>query len=209
MTDQEAAIIERCRELGIDHGPQSLRNFIRAAEYHATLPGTLPGDIAVAYNTAIRRVTQRIACRGMPGISRGESRLLSRAAETLRQAILDDPAVPDRRKCGLWLKQVTEEHQDPVDSVQRWIEAEKPTVDDVVLRLLMHPPVIVTCEENKRIPGRFRTSGTPAERYDAAAIEPVLVEEGTFDFFRKRLAHGRPRRPGKYHLTPLDFEVGA
>lgn len=205
MTD---AIIERCRELGIDqHGLRSVRHFITVAFYHRDLDQALPGDVAVAFNTAIRRATQRILCRGRPGIARGESRVLSRAAAQLRQTILDDATIPDRKKCAEWMKQVTEEHQDPVDAVQRWIEAQKPTVDDVVWRLLTNPSVVITCEENRQIPSRFRTAGTPQERYHDPKIEPILVEEGTFDFYRERLRHGRARKPGKFHVPVLEFEA--
>jgi hypothetical protein len=100
---------------------------------------------------------------------------------------------------------VTEEHQDPVDAVQRWIEATSPEVDDVVLRLLTHPPVIITCRENELIHPRFRKAGSPAERYEH--IVPILVEEGAFDFFRTRLKHSRPRRTSKFHVSELAFEL--
>ncbi len=208
MTDQQSAIIKRCRELGIDqHGLGSVRNFIRAAFYHAGLDGTLPGDAAVAFNTAIRRATNRIACRGRHGIGRAESRVLSRRAVDLRESILANQEILVGKKFGTWMSLVTEEHQDPALAVDAWIRESGPTVDDVVQRLLAHPAVIITRDEERAIPRQFRTTGTPAERYRAAAIEPVLVEEGTFDFFRNRLSKGGARRKTKYHVPALAFEA--
>jgi len=83
---------------------------------------------------------------------------------------------------------VTEEHQDPALAVEKWIKAEHRTVDDVVERLLKHPPVIVTREEDRRIPSRFRKGGNPSDRYKEAGIETSVVAEGTFEFYRKRLS---------------------
>jgi len=201
--DQKSAIIDLCRELGIDeYGLGSIKNFISAAFYHVRLPGTLPADEHLAYNTAIRHATNRIACQGRHGNSRGMSRLLSRGAVDLRDAILKDLAIESPSgKVRRWLGQVTKEHQDPALAVEAWIRVSPNTrtVDDVVRRLLTYPPVIMTREEEKRIPGRFRHGGTPTERYGAAQIEWLFMDEGTFAFFRSRLSPNRQAKPGKYH----------
>jgi hypothetical protein len=208
MSDQQQAIVARCQELGIDqHGLASIRNFIRAALFHVELPGTLPADKHLAYNTGIRHATNRITCRGRHGSSRGESRLLSRGAIELRVSIAADSEIERSRKIRRWMSLVTEEHQDPAMAIQEWIEKESPTVDDVVQRLLTHPPVIVTREEDKRIPRRFRKGGTPVERYRDAGIEPLVVEEGSYDFFSRTLSSSGKRRITKYHVPVLAFEA--
>lgn len=210
MTDQNREIIGLCRQYGIDqHGLGSIRNFIAAAFYHVGLPGTLPADKHVAYNTAIRRATNRIACQGRHGDSRSMSRLLSRGALELRKTILDDDAIPPGKKLAKWRAQVTEEHQEPALTVQEWIERNRDriTVDDVVHRLLLHPCVIATCAEEKKIPSEYRRRGVPEERYRAAGIEPVLAEQGTALFFESRLRPGRASRRGRYHIEPDPFET--
>lgn len=209
VTDQEREIIDRCRTLGIDrHGLRSIRNFIDAAFYHVRLPGTLPADIHVALNTAIRRASNRIACQGRHGDSRSMSRMLSRKALALREEVLLSQSIPPALKLTTWRTAVTEEHQEPVLAVQEWIEGQldKVTVDDVVLRLLVHPSVIVTREEERRIPVAYRRRGHPEERYREAKIERVLVEQGTAAFFGSHLRPGRIRRSGLYDVERLAFE---
>src|SRR5580700_1388620 len=200
MSDHQAAIDARLGELGIAPARlASIRNFIAAAFYHVGLPGTQPADKHLAYDNAIRRATNRIACQGGYGSSRGKSRILSRRAITLREAILENPAIPPRDKYRRWLSEVTEEHQDPVAAVEAWITASHGAVreDDVVLRLLTHPTVIITREEERRIPSQFRWDGSPADRYAEADIEPVLVEEGGYAFFSRRLSPNRAPPRGK------------
>ena len=210
MTDQGREIIDLCRKLGIDqHGLGSIRNFIDAAFFHVGLPGTLPADKHVAYNTAIRRATNRIACQGRHGDSRTMSRLLSRRASELRDTILQNDTVPPAKKLGAWRVLVTEEHQEPALAVQEWIEAnlETITVDDVVHRLLLNPCVIVTCEEERNIQNMYRRAGIPADRYREAGIEPVLLEEGAARFFEKALQFKRAARKGLYYVEPKPFET--
>ncbi len=81
MPDQEREIIDLCRKLGIDqHGLGSIKNFIAAAFYHVRLPGTLPADVHVAFNTAIRRATNRTASsEGVPGRAWSGVRIVSGA----------------------------------------------------------------------------------------------------------------------------------
>lgn len=192
MADQEREIISRCKELGIDRpGLNSIRNFIAAAFYHVDLPGTLPADVHVAYNTAIRRATNRIACQGRYGDSRSMSRMLSQRAYDLRDAVLRDDAITPGKKLAVWRAKVTEEHQEPALAVQEWIEARSDTikVDDVVHRLLLNPSVIITCEEEKCIANEFRRHGTPEVRYREPGIKPILVEQGAASFFE---SHHRP-----------------
>lgn len=206
--DQEREIVDLCRNLGIDRpGLGSINNFIAAAFYHVRLPDTLPADVHVAFNTAIRRATNRIACQGRHGDSRAMSRLLSRRALNLRCAILHNDAISPGKKLGVWRAAVTEEHQDPALAVEEWIRAGSETisVDDVVHRLLLNPAVIVTREEEKAIPNTYRRSGVPEDRYREAGIEPVLVEEGTATFFQSRIAPGRKSRKGRYHVPPSPF----
>lgn len=210
MTDQEREIVDRCLKLGIDqHGLGSIKNFIAAAFYHVRLPGTLPADVHVAFNTAIRRATNRIACQGRHGDSRAMSRLLSRRALNLRDTILHNDAISPGRKLGVWRAAVTEEHQDPALAVEEWIRAGSETisVDDVVHRLLLNPAVIVTREEEAAIPNTYRRSGVPEDRYREAGIEPVLVDEGTSKFFQSRIAPGRTNRKGRYHVAPSPFDA--
>ena len=209
MTDQDREIIDLCRKLGIDqHGLGSIRNFIDAAFFHVGLPGTLPADKHVAYNTAIRRATNRIACQGRHGDSRSMSRLLSRRALALREVVLHDDTILPGKKLGAWRALVTEEHQEPALAVERWIEGnfDKITVNDVIQRLLLHPCVIVTCEEERRIPNMYRRAGAPAERYREAEIEPVLEEFGTAEFFENSLRSKRAVRNGRYYVKPDPFE---
>ena len=209
MTDQEREIVDLCRKLGIDqHGLGSIRNFIDAAFYHVRLPGTLPADAHVAFNTAIRRATNRIACQGRHGDSRAMSRLLSRRALDLRDTILHDDAILSGRKLGVWRAQVTEEHQEPALAVEEWIKAgaDATSVDEVVHRLLLYPSVVITRREEKDIPKVYRRSGAPEDRYREAGIEPVLVEEGTAKFFESRVAPGRTSRKGRYHVAPSPFD---
>ena len=198
--------ILRCRELGIDqHGLTSITNFVRAAMYHIALPGTLPADKHLAIDNAVRRATNRIACRGRHGDSRSMSLLLSRGAAELRESILADPAIAPGRKLAQWRLLVTEEHQYPVSEIEtRWNNEVDLTPEGVVAWLLEHPSVIVLREEERRIPSGSRHSGLPAERYTAAGIAVVRVEQGTAEFF----AQGRPRRmpKGIYHVERLPFE---
>nr|WP_313427747.1 hypothetical protein [Brevundimonas diminuta] len=133
MADLEAEIITRCQALGLGRcGLGSIRNFIATAFYHASLPGTLPADRHVAFNSAIRFATNRIACQGRDGASIWSSRVLSRRAYELRQALLTDHQ-PERAKVKAWTQAVTFEHQDPVWEVQDWIDKDSRIgVDDVI-----------------------------------------------------------------------------
>jgi hypothetical protein len=137
------------------------------------------------------------------------SRLLSRRAIDLREAILHDDAISPSKKLGTWRAAVTEEHQEPALAVQEWIEGQLDTVtvDDVVRRMLLCPSVIVTCEEEADIPNEFRRRGLPDERYRKTGIELVLVEQGTARFFENHLRSGRSNRRGRYYVEPLAFEV--
>lgn len=198
MSELKREIVALCRGFGIDAaGLGSITNFIDAAFYHSRLPGTLPADVHVLWNTAIRRATNRIACQGRHGNSCAMSRRLSKAAESLRAAIKADG---DERKLPRWLALVTDEHQEPVREVERWI-ANRPdlTVDDVVLRLLRFPSVVVTRQEERRIPSNMRHGGCPLERYEAAGVEVVSVEEGTAAFF------GIRRQAGAYYVPRREF----
>jgi hypothetical protein len=209
VTSQEREIIERCNELGIDqHGLVSIRNFIAAAFYHVRLPGTLPADIHVVYNAAIRRATNRIACQGRHGDSRTMSRLLSRRALDFRDTILNDKTIRPTEKLSRWRAEVTEEHQEPALAVQKWIEhgATSVSVDDVVLRLLLNPAVIIKREEERGIPSGFRRSGSPEERYREAGIKVVLVEEGTATYFGNHLWPGKTKRRGQYDIDRKPFD---
>ena len=89
---------------------------------------------------------------------------------------------------------------------ENFIKLGKVTVDDVVLRLLVHPSVIVTREEERRIPVAYRRRGHPEERYREAKIERVLIEQGTAAFFGSHLRPGRIRRLGLYDVERLAFE---
>lgn len=198
--DQEREIIERCKELGIGQcGLGSIRNFINAAFYHVQLPGTLPADKHVAFNTAIRFATNRIACQGRDGASIWQSRVLSQNALELRERVLT-PAE--------WVKDVTFEHQDPVLEVQTWIESNlgQVSVDDVVSELLQHPGVVVLKAEERAIPSKFRSRGTPAERYATAGIRVVEVESGTVEFFRQKFRPNSKPRRRKYQTALEPFE---
>lgn len=212
MADLEAEIITRCQALGLGRcGLGSIRNFIATAFYHASLPGTLPADRHVAFNSAIRFATNRIACQGRDGASIWGSRVLSRRAYELRQALLTDDQ-PDRAKVKAWTQAVTFEHQDPVWEVQDWIDKDdRIGVDDVIRRLLVHPAVVILREEDKKIPGAFRSRGRPEERYEAAGIEVMTVGEGTGALFRAQLWPDRPQRKTKYHwpFEPFDVSTSA
>lgn len=199
MSKLNGEIVALCRDFGIDSaGLGSIRNFIDAAFYHSRLPGTLPADKHVLWNTAIRRATNRIACQGRHGNSCAMSRRLSRDAELLRAAIKADG---EGRKLPRWLGFVTDEHQEPVREVERWIaERSGLTVDDVILRLLRFPSVVITRQEERRIPGAMRHGGIPSQRYAAAGIEIVRVEEGAAAFF------GIRRKASVYDVARQDFE---
>ena len=209
MTDQEREIVDLCRKLGIDqHGLGSIRNFIAAAFYHVRLPGTLPADVHVVFNTAIRRATNRIACRGRHGDSRAMSRLLSRRALVLRDTLLHNDEIPPGKKLGAWRALVTEEHQEPALVVEEWIRAraDEISVDDVVHRLLLYPSVVITRREEADIPAAYRRRGTPEDRYRDAGIEPVFVKEGTAEFFAGHLSPERTSRKGRYFVAPSPFD---
>lgn len=208
MTDLEAEIVSRCQALGLGRcGLGSIRNFIATAFYHAALPGTLPADRHVAFNSAIRFATNRIACQGRDGASIWGSRVLSRRAYELREALLTDEQ-PERAKVKAWTQAVTFEHQDPVWEVQDWIDKDNRIgVDDVIRRLLVHPAVVILREEEKTIPGAFRSRGRPDERYEAAGIEVVTAEEGAGALFRARLWPDRPHRKSKYHWAFEPFDA--
>lgn len=200
MTDQDRQIIERCKALGIGRcGLGSIRNFIATAFYHVQLPGTLEADKHLAFNSAIRFATNRIACQGRDGPSIWQSRVLSQGAVELRENVL---APAD------WASEVTFEHQDPVLEVQSWIEATPgTTVDDVVLRLLQHPGVVVLGREEKAIPPQFRSKGSPAERYVEAGIAVVEVAQGTGEFFRQKFRPTSKPRRRKYHAVFEPFDA--
>ncbi len=207
MSDLEMEIVARCRALGLGRcGLGSIRNFIASAFHHASLAGTLPADRHVAFNSAIRFATNRIACGGRDGASIWGSRVLSQRALDLREALLADD-LPARAKAKVWTRGVTFEHQDPVWEVQDWIDkTEGLDVDDVIRRLLTHPAVVILRDEEKAIPGKFRSRGRPDERYGAADIAVVTVEEGTGALFRARLWPDRTQRKSKYHweFEPFD-----
>lgn len=208
MVDQEreAEIIDRCRSMGIGQcGLGSIRNFIAVAFHHASLPGTLPADKHVAFNSAIRFATNRIACRGRHGDSMGMSRWLSREALKLRDGIAADG---EPNKLARWRSQVTWEHQEPVVAVTDWATVEGRSVDEVVLQLLRCPGVVVTKVEEKAIPSKFRHAGTPGDRYRAAMIEPVLVDVGTADYFRSANGGRTPVSRGKYYWPFEPFGEG-
>ena len=204
MAAFDSALIEHCRRLDIDEpGLVSITNFIKAAMYHAALPGTLPADRHVAINTAIRRATNRILCQGRHGDSRAMGRLLSRGAIDLRQAVQADEAVPPNRKLLVWRAQVTEEHQEPVREVERrWMAEPDLRAETVVLWLLQAPSAIILRDEERRIPGGHRHRGSAAERYRAAGIELVLAETGAADFFA---GGARRRRKGSYEVERRPF----
>lgn len=206
MDQIDRRTIARCRELGIDqHGLTSITNFVRAAMFHISLPGTLPADKHLAIDNAVRRATNRIACQGRHGDSRSMARLLSRGAIELRERVLADASIPDAGKLAHWRALVTDEHQDPVSEIEaRWNNDRDPTTEAVVEWLLAHPSVIVLREEERRIPSSHRHSGPPAERYAAAGIIVERVEQGTAEFF----AQGQARRVrnGRYHVDRLPFE---
>lgn len=206
MNYVKPSTVARCRELDIDQrGLTSITNFVRAAMYHIALPGTLPADMHLAIDNAVRRVTNRIACQGRHGDSRSMARLLSRGAIELRERVLADLSIPAGRKLAHWRALVTEEHQDPVSEIEtRWNSDPDLTPEAVVEWLLAHPSVIVLREEERRIPSSQRHSGTPAERYAAAGIIVERVEQGAVEFF----AQGRARRArnGRYHVERLPFE---
>ncbi len=159
MSQVDPRTIARCRELGIDqHGLTSITNFVRAAMFHISLPGTLPADKHLAIDNAVRRATNRIACQGRHGDSRSMARLLSRDAIELRERILADPSIPNGRKLGHWRAMVTDEHQDPVSEIEaRWNSDPDLSPEAVVEWLLAHPSVIVLREEERRIPSSHRS----------------------------------------------------
>ncbi len=200
MTDQEQRIIDRCKALGIGRcGLGSIRNFIAAAFYHVGLPGTLDADKHVAFNSAIRFATNRIACQGRDGPSIWQSRVISRKA-------LDRSREPDITPAE-WAGLVTFEHQDPVLAVQTWIGiTPSVSVDDVVLRLLDHPGVVVLRKEEQAIDNRFKSSGSPHDRYLSAGIEVVQTEEGVAAYFRSIAPRARAIRRRKYHTNFVPFE---
>ncbi len=208
MADLEAEIVSRCQALGVGRcGLGSIRNFIASAFYHASLPGTLPADRHVAFNSALRFATNRIACQGRDGASIWGSRVLSRRARDLREALLADEQ-SERAKVKAWTQAVTFEHQDPVREVQDWIDKDDGVgVDDVIRRLLAYPAVVILREEEKRIPGAYRSRGRPDERYEAADIEVITVREGTGALFRARLWPDRPVRKNKYHWAFEPFDA--
>lgn len=200
----EQALIERCQELDIDeHGLVSITNFIKAAMYHVSLPGTLPADKHVAINTAIRRATNRILCQGRHGDSRSMGRLLSRGAIRLRDAIQSDTAILPNRKLGVWRAQVTEEHQEPVREVERRWAAEPDLLPETVVRwLLQAPSAIILRSEERTISNDHKHRGSAAERYAAAGIELEFVNLGTADFFSGGV---RRTRPGQYFVERKPF----
>lgn len=119
MDQVNSRTVARCQELDIDqHGLASITNFVRAATFHISLPGTLPADRHLAIDNAVRRATNRIACQGRHGDSRSMARLLSRGAIELRERILADPSIPNGRKLAHWRALVTDEHQDPVSEIE-------------------------------------------------------------------------------------------
>lgn len=207
MSDLEAEIVSRCQALGLGRcGLGSIRNFIASAFHHSSLPGTLPADRHVAFNSAIRFATNRIACQGRDGASIWGSRVLSRRACELRETLLTNDQ-PVRSKVKAWTQAVTFEHQDPVWEVQDWIDKDDSIgVDDVIRRLLIHPAVVILREEEKAIPGAFRSRGRPDARYEPAGIAVVTTNEGTGALFRARLWPDRSLRKSKYHweFEPFD-----
>ena len=207
MNQYDPTIVARCRELGVDqHGLVSITNFVKAAQHHIALPGTLPADKHLAIDNAVRRATNRIACQGRHGDSRVMSRVLSRGAIDLREAILNDPTIEPAKKLWRWRSLVTDEHQDPVREIEtRWNSEPTLTADAIVGWLLKYPSVIVLREEERRIPSRYRNAGSPAERYAAAGIVVEEVEQGTAEFF----AQGRARRvrKGLYYVEREPFEA--
>lgn len=197
-------IVDLCRQYGMGQcGLDSIRNFIAAAYHHAGLPGTLPADKHVAFNSAIRFATNRIACRGRHGDSIGMSRMVSRRALTLRDQIAAD-LLP--RKLQRWRSDVTWEHQEPVVELTRFAEEPERSVDAVVLQMLRFPGVVVTKVEERAIEPQYRTAGEPAVRYQAPGIEPLLVEQGTFEFFRDLAGARVTERKGKYFEPFKPFE---
>lgn len=205
MNQHDPIIVTRCRELGIDqHGLVSITNFVRAAMYHIALPGTLPADQHLAIDNAVRRATNRIACQGRHGDSRSMSRVLSRGALRLREAVLADPAIPVGKKLAHWRLQVTDEHQEPVREVERrWVATPDIAAETIVGWLLERPSAIILREEERRIANAHRHSGAPEERYAEPGIIIELVELGAADFF----AQGRMRRQrnSAYHVERLPF----
>lgn len=130
--------------------------------HHIALPGTLPGDQHLAIDNAVRRATNRIACQGRHGDSRSMSRVLSRGALRLREAILADPAIPVDKKLAHWRSQVTDEHQEPVSEVERrWVAAPDIAAETIVAWLLERPSAIILREEEGRIANAHRRSGAP------------------------------------------------
>ena len=188
------AVIARCRELGIGQcGLGSITNFVRTAYYHLSLPGTLKADRHLAFNSAVRAATGRIACQGRHGSAIWMSRIISEGANALRISLS-----PEQRLA--WSAAVTLEHQDPVREVERWALAQGHpvrSVDQVVARLLEYPPVVVLRSEEAKILNHFRSAGRPEERY-AGLIDVMTVSDSTATYFA--IKAGRADRPyrGKY-----------
>lgn len=205
MNQHDPLIVTRCQELGIDQqGLMSITNFVRAAMYHIALPGTLPADQHLAIDNAVRRATSRIACQGRHGDSRSMSRVLSRGALHLREAILVDPGIPVGKKLGHWRLQVTDEHQEPVREIERrWTAHSDLTAETVVGWLLERPSAIILRDEERRIASAHRRAGAAEERYALPGIVVELTELGAAEFFAQGAA--RRSRKGVYHVDRLPF----
>ncbi|ESQ89912.1 hypothetical protein ABAC460_11465 [Asticcacaulis sp. AC460] len=206
---QEAEIQKLCKEIGLDKwGLSSARNFLMAAIYHRSLPGTLPADKHVAINSALRFASGRLTCGGRHGAPWALAKHMSVAAANRRAAIRADITIPAARKIHRWKSEVTFEHRDPVSQIEHDIfDADGNligTIDDIILRLLKCPPVIILRTEEKAI--KAKSKGTAEERYRDTRIEITVVEQTSGEFFGdpdlKRVV-----RRGKYFVPDDPFEA--
>lgn len=166
----------------------------------------MPADKHVAINSAIRFASGRLSCGGRHGPPWSVCRHLSEGALLLRETIRADAYLSVRDKIHRWKQSVTFEHQEPVKVIEDKIdEGALKTVDDIILRLLLFPPVVITRREEQLIAPHYRKSGAPEDRYAGTGIVIQLNAGPSGNFFGE-LSPKRKTRSGKYDVPLRPFE---
>lgn len=184
MIDQN--LTDAAAVYGIDErGVRRLLHFIDSAKYHLALPDVPLDDRKVVIDNAVRRVTQRIACKGGRGSVRELGHRMSQKAMDLMPNIAGNASCPSpARRLSEWRNAVTEEHQDRVDAVRLWWEDMNPASVEILARLLATPSVIITSEENRNLDaGGWKKAGTADERYNAVGILVGIAPQSARSYF--------------------------
>lgn len=83
-----------------------------------------------------------------------------------------------------WVKTVTNDHPEPLRQTWDWLIANSKnlTETDVWNRFCSYPMITITRVENKNIDGKgFRSKGSPMERYLAAGIKIVQLNNSIYN----------------------------